>query len=138
MEGNKKKRKEREKSGCPTNATRSYFIIDTQTTKAWLRDLSRVRRLLRIEASGISMRAAPFCIVILQCARSIIGFFSSFSFLHPFPRQTMVRREKRPENTISKGRFNVFWKECIFVFLFKARTTVFLARRRWIPLISFF
>lgn len=64
-----------EESGCPT---RSYFIIDT--TKARLRDLTRGRRLFRIEANGISMRAAPFCIVILQYAYSIIGFPPPFLF----------------------------------------------------------
>lgn len=64
-----------EESGCPT---RSYFIIDT--TKALLRDLTRGRRLFRIEANGISMRAAPFCIVILQYAYSIIGFSPPFLF----------------------------------------------------------
>lgn len=74
-----KERKERG-SGCPT---RWYFIIDTQTTKARLRDLTRGRRLFRIEANGISMRAAPFCIVILQYAYSIIGFSPPFFFL-PF------------------------------------------------------
>lgn len=73
-----------EESGCPTDATRSYFIIDTQTTKARLRDLTRGRRLFRIEANGISMRAAPFCIVILQYAYSIIGFSPPFLFLLPF------------------------------------------------------
>ena len=42
--------------------------------------------------------------------------FLFFSFLHPFRRHMMIRREKRPENTISKGGFQCFFGKSAFLY----------------------